>query len=66
MSIAYLGHGQPRGPDVACVDADRMADPQQAAEQEMAAYESYWHAHGEPAYAQPSARHGLIPRARRT
>jgi hypothetical protein len=26
----------------------------------MAAYESYWHAHGVPAYAQASARQGLI------
>ena len=26
----------------------------------MAAYESYWHAHGVPAYAETSARHGLI------
>jgi hypothetical protein len=31
-----------------------------AAEAEMAAYESYWHAHGVPAYAQTSARQGLI------
>jgi len=29
------------------------ADREQVAEAEMAAYESYWHAHGVPAYAQP-------------
>ena len=47
----------------AAVNADRAAtatDREQAAEAEMAAYESYWHAHGVPAYAQTSARHGLI------
>ena len=45
------------------VNADRTAtatDREQAAEAEMAAYESYWHAHGVPAYAGQSARHGLI------
>ncbi len=47
----------------AAVNADRTAtgaDREQAAAAEMAAYESYWHAHGVPAYAQASARHGLI------
>jgi hypothetical protein len=28
-----------------------LTDRQQAAEQEMAAYESYWHEHGHPAWA---------------
>jgi hypothetical protein len=40
----------------AAVNADptaTAADREQAAEAEMAAYESYWHAHGVPAYAQP-------------
>ena len=36
------------------------ADREQAAEREMAAYESYWHAHGVPAYAETGARHGLV------
>ena len=47
--------------------AATIADPaataagrQTAAEREMAAYESYWHAHGVPAYAERSAREGLI------
>ncbi len=47
----------------AAVNADRAAtatDREAAAEREMAAYESYWHAHGVPAYAQHSARQGLI------
>ena len=47
----------------AAVNADpaaSAADREQAAAREMAAYESYWHAHGVPAYAQASARHGLI------
>ncbi len=47
----------------AAVNADRAAtatDREAAAEREMAAYESYWHAHGVPAYAQASARQGLI------
>ena len=47
----------------AAVNADpaaAAADREQAAEREMAAYESYWHAHGVPAYAETSARHGLI------
>jgi len=47
----------------AAVNADRTAtatDREAAAEREMAAYESYWHAHGVPAYAETSARHGLI------
>ena len=38
----------------AAVNADRTAtaaDREAAAEREMAAYESYWHAHGAPAYA---------------
>ena len=48
---------------IAAVNADpaaSAADREQAAAREMAAYESYWHAHGVPAYAQASARHGLI------
>jgi len=36
------------------------ADRERAAEAEMAAHESYWHAHGKPAYAQPSARQVLV------
>ena len=47
----------------ATVNADpaaTAADREQAAEREMAAYESYWHAHGVPAYAETSARHGLV------
>jgi hypothetical protein len=39
----------------AAVNADPTAtatDREQAAEAEMAAHESYWHAHGVPAYAQ--------------
>ena len=47
----------------AAVNADRtatVADREAAAEAEMAAYESYWHAHGVPAYAEHSARQGLI------
>jgi hypothetical protein len=47
----------------AAVNADRAATAtgrEAAAEAEMAAYESYWHAHGVPAYAQHSARQGLI------
>ena len=47
----------------AAVNADRAAtatDREAAAEREMAAYESYWHAHGVPAYAQTSARQGLV------
>ena len=47
----------------AAVNADptaTTADRAQAAEREMAAYESYWHAHGVPAYAETSARHGLF------
>lgn len=47
----------------AAVNADRTAtaaDREAAAEREMAAYESFWHAHGVPAYAQPSARQGLV------
>lgn len=42
--------------DPAATAADREA----AAEAEMAAYESYWHQHGVPAYARTSARHGLV------
>lgn len=37
--------------DPAATAADREA----AAEREMAAYESFWHAHGVPAYAGKSA-----------
>ena len=37
-----------------------LTDREAAAEREMAAYESYWHAHGVPAYAGRSAREGLI------
>ena len=47
----------------AAVNADpaaSAADREQAAAREMAAYESYWHAHGVPAYAETGARHGLI------
>ena len=47
----------------AAVNADptaTAADREQVAAREMAAYESYWHAHGVPAYAETSARHGLI------
>jgi len=47
----------------ATVNADRTAtaaDREQAAEAEMAAYESYWHAHSVPAYAETSARQGLV------
>ena len=47
----------------AAVNADQAAtaaDREAAAEREMAAYESYWHAHGVPAYAEASARQGLI------
>jgi len=47
----------------AAVNADPAAtatDREAAAEAEMAAYESYWHAHGVPAYAEHSARQGLI------
>ena len=47
----------------AAVNADRTAtatDREHAAKAEMAAYESYWHAHGVPAYAETSARRGLI------
>jgi hypothetical protein len=47
----------------AAVNADPAAtatDRQQAAEAEMAALESYWHAHGVPAYAGRSAREGLV------
>ena len=47
----------------AAVNADRTAtaaDRERAAEAEMAAHESYWHTHGVPAYAQTSARQGLI------
>jgi hypothetical protein len=47
----------------AAVNADRTAtaaDRERAAEAEMAAHESYWHAHGTPAYAQQSARLGLV------
>ena len=47
----------------AAVNADPTAsatDREQAAAREMAACESYWHAHGAPAYAQASARRGLI------
>jgi hypothetical protein len=40
--------------------AATAADRQTAAEREMAAYESYWHAHGVPAYAERSAREGLV------
>ena len=39
----------------AIVNADRAATPadrERAAEAEMAAYESYWHQHGIPAYSQ--------------
>ena len=41
----------------AAVNADRTAtatDREAAAEREMAAYESYWHTYGVPAYVQPS------------
>ena len=47
----------------AAVNADptaSAADREQAAAREMAAYESYWHEHGVPAYAETSARHGLV------
>jgi hypothetical protein len=47
----------------AAVNADRTATAaarEQAAEAEMAACESYWHAHGVPAYAETSARQGLV------
>jgi len=47
----------------AAVNADRTAtaaDRAAAAEREMAAYESYWHANGVPAYAETSARQGLV------
>jgi hypothetical protein len=47
----------------AAVSADpaaTAAEREQAAEQEMAAYESYWHAHGHPAYAEQTAREGLV------
>ena len=47
----------------AAVNADRTAtaaDRETAAEAEMAAYESYWHAHGVPAYAETSACQGLV------
>jgi truncated hemoglobin YjbI len=69
MSTSY-------GPDVATVaDASRatmhsaatLADPsasrddrQAALEAEIGAYESYWQAHGHPAYAEHTARQGLI------
>jgi len=46
----------------AIVNADRAATAagrEAAAEAEMAAYESYWHAHGIPAYAERSARENL-------
>ena len=46
----------------AAVNADRPPPhrPRAGRRREMAAYESYWHAHGVPAYAETSARHGLI------
>ena len=47
----------------AAVTADpgaSLTDRQAAAEREMAAYESYWHADGVPAYAGRSAREGLV------
>jgi uncharacterized protein YfaQ (DUF2300 family) len=47
--------------------AGTLADPavswndrQAALEAEAAAYESYWQAHGRPAYAEHSAREGLV------
>lgn len=36
------------------------ADRERPAGLEMAAYESYWRAHGHPAYAENSAREGLV------
>jgi hypothetical protein len=64
------------GPEVATsADADRatmhsaatLADPgaswddrQTALEAEASAYESYWQAHGRPAYAEHTAREGLV------
>jgi len=40
-----------------------LTDREAAAEREMAAYESYWHAHGVPAYAGRGAREGLAREA---
>jgi hypothetical protein len=64
------------GPEVAtAADASRatmrsaatLADPaaswddrQTALEAEAAAYDTYWQAHGRPAYAEHSAREGLV------
>jgi uncharacterized protein YfaQ (DUF2300 family) len=64
------------GPDAATrADADRatmrsagtLADPsaswgdrQAALEAEAAAHETYWQAHGRPAYAEHTAREGLV------
>jgi hypothetical protein len=47
----------------AAVNADPAAsgaDREAAAEREMAAYESFWHANGIPAYAAGGARQGLV------
>jgi hypothetical protein len=47
----------------AAVNTDQTAtaaDREAAAEAEMAAYETYWHQHGVPAYAPASARQGLV------
>ena len=56
----------------AAVNADRAAtatDREAAAEREMAAYESYWHAHGVPPTPRPApvrrARSGEPTRGRR-
>jgi hypothetical protein len=50
----------------AAVSADpaaSLAAREAAAEQEMAAYESFWHAHGVPAYAGQRARECLAREA---
>ena len=50
----------------AAVNADptaSAADREQAAEAEMAAYESFWHAHGVPAYVGRSAREAFAHEA---
>ena len=50
----------------AAVNADptaSLAAREAAAEQEMAAYESFWHAHGVPAYAGRSAREAFAHEA---
>jgi hypothetical protein len=40
--------------------AARWDDRQAALESEAAAYDTYWQAHGRPAYAEHSAREGLV------